>query len=234
MAIEMHSVADNLRFTLAANINDSVTSLDVGAGEGTTAPAVPFWIKKYNGSEQMKVTNVATDTFTVVRAANGTVASAHSAGDFLDIDIVAAQVTELHSADTELHALLWAMTGAADGVFRRPLPALEVVAQGTPDMTVKVQSGSGIVSATGVVLSADTNTATLVAPVSNPRIDLVQISKLNVISVKGGAEAGSPSSPTVDTDNIELAEIYHRVGETSIKDADDASNGYITDTRSFR
>ena len=234
MATQMHNVADNLRFTLDANINDSVTSFDVGAGEGATAPSTPFWIKKYNGSEQMEVTNVSTDTFTVVRGVNGTVASTHNAGDYLDLDVVAAQVTELHTANSELHAMLWAMTGGADGVFRRPLPALEVVAQGTPDMTVKVQSGNGIVSVKGVWLSADTDTATLVAPVANPRIDLVQISKLNVVTVKEGAENASPVAPTVDTDNIALAQIYHRVGETSIKDTDDSTNGYITDVRSFR
>lgn len=65
--------------TLNASINNSVTSLDVGTGEGATFPAAPFVIGI--NDEAMLVTNVATDTFTVTRGYVSTTAAAHTAGD---------------------------------------------------------------------------------------------------------------------------------------------------------
>jgi hypothetical protein len=51
--------------------------------------------------------------------------------------------------------------------------------------------------------------------------------------VLSGVEAATPVAPKTPTNYLLLAEIYHRVAETSIKNADDTTNGYITDKRSL-
>lgn len=109
---------------------------------------------------------------------------------------------------------------------------LKVTAQGSPDLTVAVSKGTCLIAG---VLAGDTDgVASLsgfAAPATNPRIDIVQISNAGVISRKAGSENVSPSAPSVDSGNLKLAEVYNRVGQTSVKNTDDASNGYITDSR---
>jgi len=48
-----------------------------------------------------------------------------------------------------------------------------------------------------------------------------------------GQMAASPVAPEPDADCIALAELHLRVGMTVIKDADDGTNGYISDVRQF-
>lgn len=108
---------------------------------------------------------------------------------------------------------------------------LKVVAQGTPGMTVSTTKGTAIITGIFTGIGSSTTSATFVAPVTNPRIDIMQISTAGVVSIKAGTENASPSAPSVDAGNLKLAEIYHRVGETSIKNTDDSTNGYITDSR---
>ena len=98
-------------------------------------------------------------------------------------------------------------------------------------MTVKINIGAGFVSQNAVALLAAENSATLVAPSVSTRIDLVQIDNTSVISVKAGAEGGG--APSADADNMGIATITIPTTATVIKDADDATNGYITDTRAF-
>lgn len=108
---------------------------------------------------------------------------------------------------------------------------LKVAAQASPNLTVKVSTGAVFVAG---VLASSAATASLTgfaAPSANPRIDIVQISNAGVVSRKAGTESGSPSAPTVDSGCLKLAEVYNRVGQTSVKNTDDASNGYITDSR---
>ncbi len=108
---------------------------------------------------------------------------------------------------------------------------LKVTAQSSPDLTVKVSSGTCFID--GVFAGDNDGVSSLTgfaAPATNPRIDIVQISNAGVISRKAGTEAGIPAAPAVDTDNLKLAEVYNRVGQTSVKNTDDASNGYITNT----
>jgi len=104
---------------------------------------------------------------------------------------------------------------------------------------MKVSVGNGAMvwvswpAGCSVVLATDTLSATLIAPVGNPRIDVAQLDKHGNVEVVGGTEAGSPSAPSASADALKLAEIYMRVGMVSIKDSDDASNGYITDKRTY-
>ena len=95
--------------------------------------------------------------------------------------------------------------------------------QDTPDMTLAVEAFN-TVGPTGIVSYAGGNTATIVAPVTNPRIDLIVYSTVSsAIAVRGGTEGASPSAPTPTIGDIILAEVYLRVGQTVIRDRDSGS-----------
>lgn len=111
---------------------------------------------------------------------------------------------------------------------------LKVTAQGTPDLTVRIAAGTCFIA--GIFTGDSDGVATLsgfAAPSANPRIDIVQIANDGTITRKAGTENASPTAPTVDANNMKLAEVYCRVGMTSVKNTDDSSNGYITDSRVF-
>ena len=95
-------------------------------------------------------------------------------------------------------------------------------------------AANAFVSSSAYKLAAQTQTADVTAPVSNPRIDLVQ-ARLDEwdISIKTGTESATPTAPLADADAIPLAQLYLRPAMTSIKDADDATNGYIINSRAF-
>lgn len=90
-------VANNAYSTLASGINNAVTSLSVATGEGARFPTLSgsdvFYatlISASNTLEIVKVTARATDTFTIVRAQDGTAAAAFSAGDRVELRVTAA------------------------------------------------------------------------------------------------------------------------------------------------
>ena len=107
--------------------------------------------------------------------------------------------------------------------------------QSAANMTLLINSFSFQNGATAITFVGKTLayingalTSTFVAPVSNPRYDLIvyRPSLTDCTSITG-TEAASPSLPTATSGDIVLASIYHRVGETSIKERDDSTNGYI-------
>ena len=131
-----------------------------------------------------------------------------------------------------LLSLAW---GGGDGVLRGATENdLAVVATSPAGMSVQVTAGYAFINALPYRLTAALETATVAAPASNPRIDLVQ-ARLETwdVSIKTGTEGVSPTVPAADTDCIALAELYLRPGMASIKDSDDATNGYIADVRTF-
>ena len=117
-------------------------------------------------------------------------------------------------------------TASNAGARPRALSSL-VQQQSTPGMTLLVQPFS--LSDQGFdVVYAGASTTTYTAPVSNPRIDLlVYNANTAAIAYRTGSESASPSKPTPTQYDIVLASIYHTVGETSIKDTSDGTNGYI-------
>lgn len=131
-----------------------------------------------------------------------------------------------------LLSLAW---GGGSGVIRgAATDDLKVVALSPVSLAVEVKPGYAFISKFPFKLATATQTPTIPAPAANPRIDLIQ-ARLDTwdISVKTGAESASPVAPSPDTDAIALARIYCRVGMTSIKNTDDATNGYIIDARNF-
>lgn len=122
-----------------------------------------------------------------------------------------------------------------DGVMRGVTAGdLKVTAKATPGLAVRVAPGYALIKHFPFKLALETETVDVVAPAVHQRIDLVQ-AQLDTwsISVKPGTEAATPTAPNPDVDCIALAHLHLRPGMTSIKNADDAVNGYIADKRSF-
>lgn len=112
--------------------------------------------------------------------------------------------------------------------------SLQVQAQSTPDMTVKVKAGECIVGGVFCGLAEDFDTAAMTPPAGDDRIDIVQIDQAGAVTVKAGSEAASPTAPSPDANNLELGQIYHRTTETTIEASDGAgTEGYRSDTREY-
>ena len=141
----------------------------------------------------------------------------------------------IESAVELIHELLSLAWGGGDGVLRGATASdLKVVAMSPPGLSVEVQPGYAFVSNFAYKLAAAMETADITPPTANPRIDVVQ-ARLGTwdVSTVTGEEAASPVAPDVDADCLALGQLYLRVGMSSIKNADDSTNGYITDVRAF-
>lgn len=141
----------------------------------------------------------------------------------------------IESALELAYFLLSQAWGGGDGVIRKAaVNDLNVVATATPGMSVEIAPGYAFISGYPYHSAATVETVNVTAPTVNPRIDIVQARLDNWdTSVITGTEAASPVAPSPDADCIALAELYLRPGMTSIKDSDDATNGYIIDARQF-
>lgn len=139
--------------------------------------------------------------------------------------------TDTVTTTTDIEEMLGAVWGGRDGVRRTDaLTQLKVSATSPATMTVSVAAGMGML--TSKVFKLDNATIlALTAPVSNPRVDLIQASwdadGAEQVTVKQGTEAASPVTPSADADCIALASVAMTVGQTSIV------TGNITDARSF-
>jgi hypothetical protein len=99
---------NNASTTLASSINSSVTSLTVAAGYGALFPnptaSQYFYCTLSNTAgttiEIVKVTARSTDTFTIVRAQDGTTASAFNAGDKVELRLVNASLVNFGQLDS--------------------------------------------------------------------------------------------------------------------------------------
>lgn len=110
---------------------------------------------------------------------------------------------------------------------------LRAKAQDTPDLTLKV-SPANVYFGNTLVEFAGGNSPSFTAPTSNPRIDILSLNDTGTLIRTAGDEGVTPTAPTIPAGNIPIAQVYNRVGQTSIKDEDDSSNGYIyKDLRPF-
>jgi len=216
-------------------IDDSQTTIDVTNGSGSLWAGYPTIVSvaasrsltDLLASERVLVTDGAGvgDTWTVVRAYDGSSA-------FVLGLTVAGLFDQLWSHAALLEQLLYRESGEYDHI---PLTDqsggfedLRVAQNTGADMKFKVAIGYCWINTQPMGLSSVFTSETIVAPVANPRIDLVQASLVgNTITVKTGVEAGSPSAPTVDANCIELASIAFSVAHTPLVDGD------ITDLRVF-
>ena len=93
---------NNATTTLSASITNSTTSLSVASGTGSLFPAITgsdfFFVTISNSAgtnEIVKVTARSVDTFTIVRAQDGTSAAAWSAGDKVELRVTKGLLDQL-------------------------------------------------------------------------------------------------------------------------------------------
>src|SRR5579863_1866233 len=90
--------------------------------------------------------------------------------------------------------------------------------QATPNMTVNVHAGA-LFSGGGITAIAAQNTPTIVAPVTNPRIDRIVLDPTSgTMSVLTGTEAVTPSPPAITAGQVPICQIALIVGQISITD----------------
>lgn len=125
--------------------------------------------------------------------------------------------------------------GGGNGVIRGASEHdMEVVAKAAPSMSVDVSTGYAFISSMPYRAAAVTELTVAVAPVTQPRVDLVEARLVGwQPAIKQGVESAAPQTPETDADCIALAELYLRPGMTCVKSTDDGINGYIIDMRSF-
>jgi len=95
---------------------------------------------------------------------------------------------------------------------------LTVSAQGSPNMTVAVATGT-IYMANGTRYAPAANNALAItaADATNPRIDIVYVNSSGAISYLAGTAAASPSAPSVPDGGLKLAEISVPANDTTIE-----------------
>jgi microcystin-dependent protein len=99
--------------------------------------------------------------------------------------------------------------------------------QATPDMTLFVEDGIAHIDGT-VVKWAGGNSPAFTAPASNNRIDLLSLKLDGTLEIIQGVSAASPSVPDYPTSRFVICEVFLRSTATSIKNDDDATNGYVS------
>lgn len=134
-----------------------------------------------------------------------------------------------------MQRVMRAMVGNEDGVLYYGTiddESLEAVAASPVSMSVKVKLGIGFLDGVPFRKAAQTVTAAMTAPTSSPRIDTIAVTaSTGAIVVHTGDEAAVPTAPSISAGELKLAEVYHRVGESAVYDADTSGEGYITDCR---
>jgi len=229
-------IADRWYAQLNATVNDSTTSWVLKSSGATGLPTRTIL---HCESEKVLVTAIAVDTpsagldtLTVQRGYGGTSAASHDADKYCALFFYEGFYNDLFERLARLEYWAYSRVGKQAGVIRDgATPGLRVKAQGSPSMTVDITAGSAVVAGQPTALRADT-TLLFVAPVSDDRIDCVQIDQEGNIEIVAGTEDPSPSAPSVDADALKLAEIYIPTTATHIDDSD-GGDGYITDARVY-
>lgn len=95
------------------------------------------------------------------------------------------------------------------------LSGCAVTAQGSPDMTLAVASGTVKVGATVVGVTAGNVTITT-AHATNPRFDLVVVNDSGTKSVTAGTAAAAPVFPAIPASSVVLAAVYVPANDTTM------------------
>ena len=124
-----------------------------------------------------------------------------------------------------------------DSLFEGDFEPLRVRAQSTPDMTVAVEDDNSraYVQGNTALDFAGGNSPGFTAPLNanEKQIDILTLNTSGTLAITSGTPTtGTPVPPAYPSDKMVLAEIYLRNGMSSIKNTDDATNGYIFKVRS--
>jgi hypothetical protein len=142
---------NNATTTLGSSLLVGATSLTVSSGTGALFPTTTsgfFYAALINSSNQIefvKVTGRSSDTFTIVRAQNGSTARAYSAGDKVELRLISAALENfvqldgaqtITGAKTFSGAITLSGGGALSGTYTgAPTLSGNPVFSGTPSFT---------------------------------------------------------------------------------------------------
>src|SRR3990167_8658488 len=122
-----------------------------------------------------------------------------------EADAAFADQAEPDKVDIDI--LVAALKG--DGV----ISGCAVTAQGTPDMTVAVASGTIIIAGATIAVSGGDVTITAAAG-TNPRFDLVVENNAGTKSAVAGAANANPCFPAIPASSVVLAAVYVPASDT--------------------
>lgn len=106
---------------------------------------------------------------------------------------------------------------AAIAVLAEQAAQFAVSAQDTPNLTVALRAGRIFRADRVLVAVAAQNSATLTAPVTNPRHDIVYIdATTGAVGVATGTPAATPNDPAIPTNKLPKARIRWTVGAAAI------------------
>lgn len=198
--------------TLVTGTPTNPNDIKIGASGTATAVNIQAWIQnpKITNSNQVAASAANQQLLSYINAAlplNSTTLTIYSLNNVTD-----APLTSFSGSTT--------ITGGA---------------YATSTMRLYIEPATFYIGTTQVAFTG-TASGLFVAPVSNPRIDLLCIGTASAITITQGSEAASPSAPTYPTDKVVICEVYNRVGETKILDNENqgTAHGYILkDARPF-
>lgn len=90
-----------------------------------------------------------------------------------------------------------------------------VTAQGTPDNTVAVASGTVAIDGLGVAVTAGNLTCT--ADATNPRFYLITVNSSGTKAATAGTPAADPVFPAIPADSVALAAVYVPANDSTIE-----------------
>jgi len=204
--------ANNAKTTLASGITDVATSLTVQAGKGalfpSTAGSTTYYCTLENSSavkEIVKVTAKSTDTFTVVRAQQGTTGTAYSAGDEFSLRLTSAGLTE-YIAEQVTGLAEWTVGPTPTYISATSFSlATDLTTTWTPGRRVKatVTAGALVYGTIKTSVFTSVTTITIDDDVLDSNLSAVAYGTLTATAVSRSL----PALPATDiTGNISLAE----------------------------
>lgn len=176
--------ANNAATTLASGITSTATSLTVAAGTGSLFPAITgsqyFYLTLIDSAtgtqiEIVKVTAVSTDTFTIVRAQDGTTAKTYAAGDKAELRLIRAVLNDMPKLDESntfsqpqsmaslsLTSPLPITSGGTGASTAGTVAGTGISVSGTfPNQTVNNTGVTSITAGTGISVSSSTGGVTV-------------------------------------------------------------------------
>lgn len=119
--------------------------------------------------------------------------------------------------ECDLDNLMWAVAG------NTVISGLTVAAQGSPNMTVNVASGSIAWNGASVASAGNATLAIAASDPSNQRIDLVVVSSAGAVSAVTGTPSASPKPPALPANSLLLALVSVAAAGTSVQNSNISS-----------
>jgi hypothetical protein len=141
---------------------------------------------------------------------------------------------EIDFAEAEARCAL--AHGGGDGIIRNDGDEGLVTEKSPVSMSVFVGPFRGYIGQHFARVASTATKGPVTAPTGGSagnlrRIDLVQFTLGTIgVNIVTGVESSTPSAPALSANSLHLALLHLRKGMASIKDADDATNGYIVTT----